>query len=345
MNYQKRMEQKSLQTQNCRLYNVKSMLLTLYKAHRGQASSDCSQYKKKDSRIGKTKIRVLYALLGICILVAIISTVGLGYELYTNNQGQSYYTGLNTNIQRHTRNPDSLAVINQPAIVPGAVEDKEDNNSRGYDGNNNNVSEPAVKTYSIETPTWAPYVDFKLLNESLPGISAWIKLENTVLDYPIMQGTDNNYFLGHLPDGTKHRSGSIFFDYRNNADLSDKNTLIYGHESRTGDMFGILKSYRKQSFYEANPIIYIYTQEKDYKLLLFAGYLVDSGVESPPLDFRDDAAFISHIEAIKQRSLFRSDVEVSADDRIISLCTCAYDYPNARLVIVGKIYLEKSEGA
>lgn len=273
------------------------------------------------------KIRILYILLGVFIAAVIVSAVGLGRELYINREGQSYYTALADDIQTRPRIPGEYK---QPAPsqttpltpTPGVTE---------------TIVEENIEAPEQEPPQWAPYVDFYSLNETLPGISAWIKLENTVLDYPIMRWTNNSYFLHHLPDGTGHRNGSIFLDYRNAVDFSDKDTLIYGHESKTGDMFGILKSYRRQSFYEENPVIYIFTPEKDYELILVAGYLVDSGVESPPLKFKDDADFMEHVAVIKQRSFFRSDVEVSAGDRLVSLCTCAYDYTNARLVIVGKL--------
>lgn len=274
------------------------------------------------------KVRILYILLGVFIAAVVVSAIGLGYELFTNKKAQSYYTSLTENIVPRPRTP---VEYKQPTAIPSQTlpPDVED-----ISGDEN--TEPPGPTEPVQ-PQWVPYVDFYALEESLPGISAWIKLENTALDYPIMQGADNNYYLSYLPDGTKHRNGSVFLDYRNAADFSDKNTLIYGHESRTGDMFGILKSYRKQSFYEENPVIHIYTPEKDFTLVLVAGYLVDSGIESPPIVFNSETDFLEHVETVKKRSFFNSSVEVNEDDRLVSLCTCAYDYVNARLVIVGKL--------
>ena len=284
--------------------------------------------KPDDHKRKRLKIRILYVLLGICITAAVVSAVGLGYELYISSQGQAYYADLTSGIKTRPHNPGYSDNAQKPPTVgaPDAPAPDDSDEETGVD----------VETGPQE-PVWAPYVDFNALRQSLPGISAWIRLEGSVLDYPVMQAPNNYYFLSRLPDGTKHRSGSVFLDYRNNADFSDRNTLIYGHESRSGDMFGILKNYRKQSFYDENTVIYLYSPERDYELVLFAGYLVDSGVESPPIVFEDDAAFEAHIAAIKRRSFFKSDVEVSTEDRIVSLCTCAYDYPNARLVIVGKL--------
>jgi len=275
----------------------------------------------KPVKIKKLRIRIMYILLGIFIVVAVACAVGLGYELYTSNQGRTYYSNLAAEIETRPRVYESLRPI-APPVSP------------------TNAPDGAAETGEVPVPdeyVWVPYVDFDALSERFPGIVAWIRLEGTALDYPLMQGTDNYFFLGHLPDGTSHRNGSVFLDNRNNADLSDRNSLIYGHESRTGDMFGMLKNYRQQTFYEENPVINIYTASNDYELLLFAGYLVDSGVEAPSIIFRDDAAFERYIADLKRRSFFRSDVEVGVDDRIVSLCTCAYDYTNARWVIVGKL--------
>jgi sortase B len=290
-------------------------------------------YEPSFSKQNKKKIRIVYVLTGLFMAAAIASGVGFSRELYINKQGRSYYADLTADIKIHPRKTGDNKTTS--AQLPRF-------NTQARMGNVYTTGETDAEEAIIDTDPqtedqWAPYVDFEALRKDLPGLSAWITLSGSVLDYPIMQCTDNYYFLRHLPDGTKHRNGAIFLDYRNNADFSDKNTLIYGHESKTGDMFGILKSYREQSFYEENPVICVYTQEKDYGLILIAGYLVDSGVELPPIEFNNETAFVMYISEIKRFSFFESDVEVSVEDRIVSLCTCAYDFPDARLVIVGKL--------
>jgi len=271
--------------------------------------------KKKMKK--KNKIILLYVLLGVCVTAFLVFGGWLGYELYMDRQSQQYYTTLSGGVETRPREPGySKPAPSTPTQTPGEEDDTE---------------EPE------EEFVWEPYVDFAALNDVYPGIVAWIKLEGTPLDYPIMQ-TDNNYFfLSHLPDGTKHRSGSVFLDYRNSPDFSDKNSCLYGHWSRSDDMFGVLKNYRNQAFFDENPVIHIYTPEADFELVLFAGYLVDSGVEQPTIKFRDDEHFMGYIKDKTRRSFFKSDVEVTADDRIVSLCTCAYDYTNARFIVVGKL--------
>ena len=282
------------------------------------------------SKQGKRKLVVLYILLGITIVVIVVCGVGLGYELYITEKGQNYYAGMSSELE--TRSHDFAS--SRPAETS---EEAREQGGTDVTGDGGSVTPKPDNPDYPDNPAWVPFVDFATIGQRYPGLSAWIKLEGTTLDYPVMQGSNNEYYLTRLPDGTSHRHGSIFIDYRNSADFSDKNTLVYGHMSSSGDMFAALKNYRKQPFYDENPVIHIYTPFRDFELMLFAGYLVDSGIESPPLVFSDDDAFRAHITSLKSRSFFKSDVEVDDGDRLVSLCTCAYDFTNARLVIVGKL--------
>ena len=274
----------------------------------------------KSEKSNKRKRRILYILLAICIVATIVSAVGLGIEIYTTRRAQVYYAELTSDVPKRPLPPGGLVVM--PPPTPSATAG----------------DEPDAEIEVEEGDPWEPYVDFVDLNERFQGITAaWLYMEGTVIDYPVMQAVNNDYFLGRLPDGTSHRNGSLFLDYRNNPQFLDKNILIYGHNMRSGDMFGILNNYRNQEFYEQHPVMYLFTPEKDYAVVLFAGYILDSAVEVPPIRFSDADNFLSHIANIKRRSVFRSDVEVDADDRIVSLCTCNYNFVNARMIVVGKL--------
>jgi len=258
--------------------------------------------------MNKQKI-VLRIILTVCILAVVFFAAAIIRELYIDSQSRSFYSGFTGSVDFR-------------AVEPGySVSD-----DSGYVQPDDPLSQ--------ETG-WVPYVDFEALGIVYPGIVGWIKLENSDLHYPVMQYRDNDFFLTRLPDGTPHRNGSIFLDYRNNSDFSDKSILIFGHETRRGDMFGMLKNYRDQEFYEANPVMFLYTPEKDYTIVLFAAYLAHSQRDHPPLQFQSDEDFLAYVEALISISVFTSDVEINADDRIISLCTCAYDFDDARFIVIG----------
>jgi sortase B len=270
----------------------------------------------------RKKVIFLRVMLAVCILAVLVSAAGLGWELYTNWKSQSYYAGLAADIRTQPRAPSPPEGSRKPPAAPAPQVDPD--------------PDPVDMEENTDTDfVFVPYLDFEELSSRFPGAVAWIKLEGTAIDYPVMHWTNNDYFLRRLPDGTTHRSGSIFLDYRNSYDFSDKSISIYGHESRTMDMFGYLKNYRKQEFLEENPVIHLYTPRVDYEIVVIAAYLVDSTVETPPMQFMDDDEFFEHIVNIKSRSFIRSDFEILADDRMVYLCTCAYDFDNARLIVVG----------
>lgn len=298
-------------------------------AKRG-AENDTAQ----DSAAGVSKPRVkkwhLYVLLAISIAGVICFGVLLGIELYTTFAGQKYYSDMSTDVGKSDKDIGRFDLTNLPSRSPDTS-----GNAAGDDTTPDNSGSSGLDGVTAARPEWKPYVDFNVLSKKFEGITGWILLPGTPIDYPVVQHNDNAFYLNHLPDGSKHRAGSIFLDYRNKADFSDKNVLIYGHMSRSGEMFGGLKKYRDQAYYKENPVMYLFTPDKDYAIVLIAGYLLDSGVEVPPMSFKDDDAFLAHIKNIKRRSLFKSDVVVEADDRIVSMCTCAYDYTNARWILVG----------
>ena len=257
--------------------------------------------------MSKTKI-ALFSILTICILAVAIFATLLIRELIIDRQSRSFFDDLASEVERRPGND-------------------------GADGAHS--GQTGTEGEQPGSITWEPYVDFAALNNSFPGVVGWIKLDNTPIDYPVMQYSNNDYFLTHLPDGTEHRNGSIFLDYRNKSDFSDKSILIYGHHTRTGDMFGVLREYRNRDFYGQNPVMYLHTPETDYMIVIFAGHVADSVLDHPPMHFGSDAEFLTYVNHLKSISVFRSDVEVTASDRIVSLVTCTYDFNDARLIIVG----------
>jgi len=243
---------------------------------------------------------ILLIFLVICIAAMGVFGYLIFNELSIDSQSRSFYSNMTARIERR---PNS------------------------HRGTNTNDTDKINE--------WVPYVDFETVNETYPGTVGWIILGDTPINYPVMQYTDNDHFLNHLPDGTPHRNGSIFLDYRNSPDFSDKSILIYGHETRAGDMFGALKNYRHQEFLIENPVIDLHTPKRDYVIEVFAGHIAHSFRDHPPFHFADDDEFMKYIENLYKVSIFESGIEVTANDRIVSLVTCAYDFNEARLIIVG----------
>jgi sortase B len=178
-------------------------------------------------------------------------------------------------------------------------------------------------------------VDFDELRKLNGDTVAWIYSEGTPIDYPVVLGEDNAFYLNHTFSGRSGAAGTIFMDYDNQGDFSDANTAIYGHHMRNGSMFASLDKYRKQSYYDKHPVIYLYTPSGNYAIELFSAYVRDASLL--PHDFDSPEDFLAYAEKVKSLSDFRSDVTVGAGDRIVTLVTCNYNYDDARYVVHGKL--------
>lgn len=180
-------------------------------------------------------------------------------------------------------------------------------------------------------------IDFESLSKINPDIIGWIGFEGLEIDYPVVQTKDNEFYLNHLFSLEKNKLGAIFVDYRNKSDLSDHNTIIYGHNMKNGSMFSSLTNYKSQDYYDANPDILLVTKEKKYRIDFFAGLVVDGSYESVRFSFSDEDDFNQYINSLEDMSTFKSSVIVGPQDRIISLVTCSYEYNNARYALYGKL--------
>ena len=109
-----------------------------------------------------------------------------------------------------------------------------------------------------------PTVQFDELLKTNGDVIAWIYGANTHINYPVVQGSDNDYYLRHLLDGTWNDNGSIFMDCANSADFSDQNSLIYGHNMTSGAMFSNLVKYKQQAYYDQHPYLYMLTPQQSY---------------------------------------------------------------------------------
>lgn len=180
-------------------------------------------------------------------------------------------------------------------------------------------------------------VDFAPLKEINTEIVAWLFAEGTPIDYPVLHTDNNSYYLNHLYTGEANKSGSLFLDYRNTGLFTERNTVIYGHYMNNDTMFGSLKLYKEQDFYDEHPAMLLYTPDGDYLIELICGTVEDGNYEFVQFEFADEAAFAAYIDAFRSRSTFQSNVELQPGDRIISLCTCSYEWNNARYMIIGKL--------
>lgn len=177
-------------------------------------------------------------------------------------------------------------------------------------------------------------IDFQTLKEKNSDIIAWLYSEGTPINYPIVQTTNNDYYLRRLIDGTYNQAGTIFMDYKNSNDFSDFNTIIYGHNMKNDSMFGTLTNYENQNYYNEHKEMFLYTEKEKFKIEIFAGFITSS--ESDIYYFpKTSTTNEKLIDFAEKNSTFKSNINVSNEDKIITLSTCSYNFENARYVVLG----------
>ena len=171
-----------------------------------------------------------------------------------------------------------------------------------------------------------PQIDFSKLKEVNNAIVGWIIIDGTQVNYPIVKGKDNSYYLNHSYDKSYNSYGSIFIDYRSNENFSDLNTFIYGHYTSNGSMFGELKKYMEESFYKEHPFFYILTPNGNYKVDVISAYTDDALSSSYNAKFNDLNDYQRYIEKIRLKSRYSTDISVNYNfDKIISLYSCSHE--------------------
>ena len=168
-------------------------------------------------------------------------------------------------------------------------------------------------------------IDFNKLKEQNKETVAWIKVNNTNIEYPVVKADNNNFYLNHSFDKSENLAGWIFADYRNKFDNTDKNIIIYGHNMRDGSMFGSLKNILNSDWYEneENTNITLYTENEKCIYKVFSIYKIESEDYYIKTEFSNDNEFEQFVNTIKNRSIKKFDIDVSKEDNILTLSTCA----------------------
>ncbi|MDR2360347.1 MAG: class B sortase [Oscillospiraceae bacterium] len=177
-------------------------------------------------------------------------------------------------------------------------------------------------------------VDFEALSEINTDSAAWLYCPDTVIDYPVMRADDYDRYLHLLPDGTYNANGSLFMDYNCPADFSGRLSVIYGHNMKSGKMFGSLAKYKQQSYFDEHPYMYLYTERENYRVELIYGCVIGAN------DWRKRAFMYEvNLEALltyaAPKTTFDSAVKYTDEDRFLVLSTCSYEFDDARYIVIG----------
>lgn len=180
------------------------------------------------------------------------------------------------------------------------------------------------------------YEELVKINSDTVG---WVKVNNTKINYPVVQTKDNDYYLSYAYDKTKNLAGWIYVDYRNNLDIIDQNTIIYGHSGLKGNiMFSSLNNVLNKNWYLNidNRNIYFSIKGKEYIWKIFSIYTIKTTIDYLDINFISDNQYLEFINKIKNRSINNFEEEVGIEDKILTLSTCFKD-DKSRLVVHAKL--------
>ena len=191
-----------------------------------------------------------------------------------------------------------------------------------------------------EVPVWQdPYaqalkdMDFSALRQQNPDVLGWILIPGTRVSYPVVQGTDNSYYLDHTWRGGKNSVGAIFMECRNSSDLSDFNTIIYGHRMNNRSMFGTLSQYKSRSYWQAHPYVYLTDDSGTHRYEIFAAGEVSVDSDVYRLGLRSDSSRQSFLDSCLALSALNTGVTPHTYDKVLTLSTCTGNGHATRWVV------------
>lgn len=288
--------------------------------------------KKKEKKIKRNKKRNRNALKGKKIVIAslfLIFSVIFASSLF--EVAKWYQDSHETN--------KTIEEIEEIVEMEEVVEDEEETNVELV--NEPEEVEP-VSDYWYYVKFPLIQVDFSELMNKNSDTVAWIQVNNTNINYPVVQTSNNDYYLTRSYDKKWNDAGWVFMDYRNNSDLNDRNTIIYAHSRLDKTMFGSLSKTLKANWYKNkdNHIIKMSTPTENSLWQIFSVYKIEAEDYYITTDFRSDAEYLEFLNTLRSRSNHNFDVNLSSNDSIITLSTC---YSETERTVVHAKKIKKSD--
>lgn len=201
-----------------------------------------------------------------------------------------------------------------------------------------NISE---KTAKVDPKQFTGVVDWKALKKVNPDVQGWLYQKGTVINYPVVQGTDNDTYLHTRFDKQWSGGGTLFVDYRMEKDFKGFNSIIYGHHMKDGSMFRSIRGYTKEEgYYDKHKTLELATPHGNYHLVVFSAFITKATDENTYKMTYDEAEKQAYIDRAWEQSelpITRDSVDVTKSDRLVTLSTCAYDYEEARYIVMCKM--------
>ena len=273
---------------------------------------------------------IIYLLLSILMALSIIYIINF-FSLKQEAKEQSKLLNT-TNI---------LTMEDTNEFVQNNLENETENVEADLEENKDTTATENIEEKTQETERM---LQVKQLQEQNADIVGWLEIENTNVNYPVLQGTDNSYYMTHNYKKENSKNGAIFLDANYNWNIPSNNLLIYGHNLGNGMMFQELLKYEKKSFYGQHPVIRFTTAEEDAQYEIISVFKSRVYYKSEKNVFRyyhfinneSEKEYNQFVKNAKNASLYPIDATASYGDQLITLSTCSYYVEDGRFAVVGR---------
>lgn len=330
--------------------------------------------EKRNTQKPKNKSKIWLILLFVCLTVAIIAAVVLVKQLVGKKAATATYEELQEKVNDVPKNnAEEQTIIREEikevqSVTTDELAGEKIANAKDFKGNQTLIAEETKEGQPVNTEIFkeeqvvvleelnvgsqeqsginvpVKNLDWAALHEQNEDIYAWIYVPDTTVDYPILRHpTDNSYYLNYNIDGTKGYPGCIYTENYNSKDFTDPHTVIYGHNLKDKSMFSSLHNFENVKLFNENHYIYIYTESNVYVYQIFAAYEFNAIHLLDNYDLSNEYVYEQYIKDIfnvpntnARVANIRNDIEVTKEDRIVTLSTCTSDHnSNFRFLVVG----------
>lgn len=262
-------------------------------------------------------------LMAVCAIVLVLSVVQLGRYYFAYKKGDAIYN----EARGYILSTD----------VPSAEDTATGGESTGG-GSTGGKSQAGSKAQTV--------VQFDRLKEVNADIFAWIRITGTKVDYPVLLGLDNAYYLSHAFDKRASSYGSIFMEQYNQPDFSDAHTILYGHNMKNRAMFGALQQFQGQDFFDTHKEITIFLPDGQLTYEIFSVYTASVVDSTYDIVFQNQDEFAKMLRHMQESSVIAAQQEPTVADHILTLSTCTpTGSTNYRFVVNAVLIADTRESA
>lgn len=284
-------------------------------AKKAAYEAQVQRYVQEELKRQEKRRRIVIALCGLLGAACLIYVGFYGFEDYRTRKNYEELAGL-----KQDKNP-----------ITGVQTDDLD------------AQKPVINYTQEDTELPEVLEEYKLLYNKNKKLIGWLKIDDTNIDYPVMQTNNNEYYLDHNINQEKDRNGALFLDKNCNVVKRSTNLIIYGHHMKSGRMFGNLDDYESEKYYKKHPIIQFDTiyEKGTYEIM----YVFRSKVYKEDevvfkyyqfIECYSEKEFESNMQEMAKISLYDTGVKAEYGDKLLTLSTCDSTVEDGRFVVVAK---------